>query len=122
MNWQDQQMAQAAAQATDRLGQWPYPRCSFGFWESLFGVAGGIGASRAPDMSFVDYWFQEREPVPDEDGWYDWMRDYPPFNKLLIVWREGWEKPAVLFRDELSPMTNVSGLKWKLTGITKETA
>ena len=118
MNWWDQQMAQAQRVAS-QLVQWPYPRC--GFWESLLGSVGADAASEFPDMSFVDYWFQESEPVPDEDGWYDWTRDYPPFNKLLIVRREEWEKPVVLFRDELNPMTNVNGLKWKLTGIAKET-
>jgi len=66
--------------------------------------------------------------VPDEEGWYNWEEKSPPTGKLIQIHRNGWEGPSLLVvADYTDPayqsqqFMNASGLKWRLTGIAKET-
>lgn len=50
---------------------------------------------------------------------------YPaPPSLLCVFWRIDWEetgeKPWVGYARDFSPMMNVAGLRWKLTGIARE--
>jgi hypothetical protein len=71
------------------------------------------------------------EAIPDEDGWYTWTEKRPPEGKLIQVdndnW-DDWEGPRLVVvagpadsAYQYQQFMNVSGLKWRLTGVAKET-
>jgi hypothetical protein len=74
-----------------------------GFWGSLLGSVGGLGASTIG---------------PDEDGWHDYVGHPPPAGALCQFKRDD-VKSWVDHNDDYSPFMNVAGLKWKLTGIAR---
>lgn len=83
---------------------------SVGFFGSLLGTLGGAGAAYMC--------------APDSDGWYDYVGNPAPKDKLC-QFKQGHEEnegePWVGYASEFRPEMNVAYLKWKLTGIGKET-
>ncbi len=85
------------------------------FWDSLFGPDG---------LGLVRY------QGPDEDGWHTYIGDRPPEDTLCVFERhtETYQTPSfpqitrwVGYRNEFHPEFNIANLKWRLTGIAKET-
>ena len=78
-----------------------------GFLQSILGGLGSIGASAAC--------------APDSNGWYPYGYDGPPKDKLLQFYQPTTGQVWVGYRAELHPEFNIANLKWRLTGIGKET-
>ena len=84
-------------------------RDNCGFLKSLLGGCVSFGAG--------NYY---PEIQPDKDGWYTWIDKHPP-DKLIQYKHESWDTAIVGYAKDLYPEANISGLKWRLTGIGKET-
>lgn len=78
--------------------------------EGLFGGLFGLGASQA-------LWTQSG---PDEDGWHIYEFGLLPPEKALCLFKRGDDGEPWVGYAGFYPEFNIAYLKWKLTGIAKE--
>ncbi len=90
------------------------------FWQNLLGSAGGSGAALGTMFSSYREYANYVNPISDSDGWYDYVGNPAPKNKLCQFKQHGDGDPWVGYASEFRPEMNVAYLKWKLTGIAKE--
>jgi hypothetical protein len=57
--------------------------------------------------------------MDSSDGWMDFhdpyrvRSDHPARHAKIWIWRDGWDKPTLTRYDDMHPMTNMIGLRWK---------
>lgn len=76
---------------------------------SLLGFIGGLGATSGI-----------QEETPDEDGWFNYIGCRCPRLSLCQFKQHKDGIPWVGYAYEFRPEFNVAYLKWRLTGIAKE--
>ena len=91
----------ALAQGSSQENQGP--------WNSL--LAGLLGS------------IDSQAPYVDSNGWHAYAGDAPPKYALCMFRNDGFEKPIewVGYPYDIHPEANIAYLKWKLTGLAKET-
>ena len=77
-----------------------------GFWRAMFGPGVGLGASA--------YY------GPYSDGWYNYEGAQYHMRDALCIFKNGLGEEWVGYARDFHLEFNISGLKWKYTGIAKE--
>ena len=102
----------------DQLGV-PQQQGMGNMFSNLFGYLGGLGSISSGGLGN----FQWGEGYgPDADGWLGYIGHPPPEGALCQFYQDidDAPEPWVGYKSDLRPELNVAYLKWRLTGIAKE--